>query len=221
MGFSLTSPAPEKCDPTAKNRVWGFFGEQPETSRQNRPQSLQPRRENRPTTTKVASGRTYWPSRDPIGEAGGINLYGMVGNDAVNWWDYLGLQAKQPAQKRFKTWVTVKVSGACACQCEECEVIEECYEVSGIGNGVGFSNLAGMGRNQAFQIAIKEARDNAKKECKAACSLFLEGGFEEISVVEMDSQAKPEVRYRFMDPGNPPGFQWFEWGPFENLPNAL
>ena len=33
-----------------------------------------------------------WPSRDPIGELGGYNLYGMVGNDAVNWSDYLGLQ---------------------------------------------------------------------------------------------------------------------------------
>ena len=33
----------------------------------------------------------YWPSRDPIGERGGINLYGMVGNNAVNTWDILGL----------------------------------------------------------------------------------------------------------------------------------
>jgi RHS repeat-associated protein len=32
-----------------------------------------------------------WPSRDPIGERGGVNLYGMVGNDAVNGVDYLGL----------------------------------------------------------------------------------------------------------------------------------
>jgi len=32
-----------------------------------------------------------WPSRDPIGERGGINLYGMVGNDAVEYWDFLGL----------------------------------------------------------------------------------------------------------------------------------
>jgi RHS repeat-associated protein len=32
-----------------------------------------------------------WVSRDPIGERGGINLYGMVGNDAVNRWDYLGM----------------------------------------------------------------------------------------------------------------------------------
>lgn len=28
MGFSITSPAPEKCDPTAENRVWGFFGDE-------------------------------------------------------------------------------------------------------------------------------------------------------------------------------------------------
>jgi hypothetical protein len=32
-----------------------------------------------------------WPSRDSIGEAGGINLYGFVGNDGVNRRDYLGL----------------------------------------------------------------------------------------------------------------------------------
>lgn len=33
-----------------------------------------------------------WPSRDPIGERGGVNLYGFVGNDGVNWWDYLGMK---------------------------------------------------------------------------------------------------------------------------------
>jgi RHS repeat-associated protein len=31
-----------------------------------------------------------WPNRDPIGERGGVNLYGFVGNDGVNWWDFLG-----------------------------------------------------------------------------------------------------------------------------------
>ena len=30
-------------------------------------------------------------SADPIQERGGVNLYGFVGNDAVNRWDYLGL----------------------------------------------------------------------------------------------------------------------------------
>ena len=32
-----------------------------------------------------------WPSRDPIEEEGGVNLYGFVGNDGVNKWDVLGL----------------------------------------------------------------------------------------------------------------------------------
>jgi RHS repeat-associated protein len=36
-----------------------------------------------------------WLSRDPIGERGGVNLYAMVGNDAVNWWDVLGLAKEE------------------------------------------------------------------------------------------------------------------------------
>ncbi|MFN9027980.1 MAG: RHS repeat-associated core domain-containing protein, partial [Akkermansiaceae bacterium] len=33
-----------------------------------------------------------WLSADPIGEAGGLNLYGYVGNDPTNYWDPLGLE---------------------------------------------------------------------------------------------------------------------------------
>jgi len=33
-----------------------------------------------------------WPNQDPIGELGGRNLYGFVGNNPVNRWDYLGLR---------------------------------------------------------------------------------------------------------------------------------
>ena len=40
----------------------------------------------------LASGRGVWLSPDPIGEAGGINLYAYVGNDPVNAWDPLGLR---------------------------------------------------------------------------------------------------------------------------------
>ncbi|MES2980668.1 MAG: RHS repeat-associated core domain-containing protein, partial [Verrucomicrobiota bacterium] len=36
-----------------------------------------------------------WPSRDPIEEEGGINLYGFVGNDAVNHWDFLGMEKEE------------------------------------------------------------------------------------------------------------------------------
>ena len=34
-----------------------------------------------------------WPSRDPIEENGGVNVYGFVENDAMNRWDMLGQQA--------------------------------------------------------------------------------------------------------------------------------
>ena len=36
-----------------------------------------------------------WPSRDPIEESGGVNLYSFVGNDGVSRWDFLGLAAGQ------------------------------------------------------------------------------------------------------------------------------
>jgi len=32
-----------------------------------------------------------WLSRDPIGVKGGINIYGIAGNDLMNKWDYLGM----------------------------------------------------------------------------------------------------------------------------------
>ena len=33
-----------------------------------------------------------WPSRDPIEEEGGVNLYAFVGNEGVDKWDYIGLK---------------------------------------------------------------------------------------------------------------------------------
>jgi len=36
-----------------------------------------------------------WTNRDPIGEMGEWNLYGMVRNNTVKWWDYLGLWRPQ------------------------------------------------------------------------------------------------------------------------------
>jgi len=33
-----------------------------------------------------------WLARDPMGEGGGLSLYGMIGNDPVNHWDLLGLE---------------------------------------------------------------------------------------------------------------------------------
>ncbi len=90
MVYFSTEPVSERRNPTGKNRVWDFFGLSNETHPANRRQPAQPRRKIRPTPMKSASGIPYWPSRDPIEEDGGINLYGFVDNDGVDWIDFLG-----------------------------------------------------------------------------------------------------------------------------------
>lgn len=39
-----------------------------------------------------------WPSRDPIEERGGVNLYGFVGNEGIRYCDILGLSKTAPSQ---------------------------------------------------------------------------------------------------------------------------
>ena len=70
----------------------------------NRLQAPEPRRKIDPTATRIVSGvsvygfRYYnpstgrWISRDLIQERGGLNVYGMIGNDAINKTDRLGLE---------------------------------------------------------------------------------------------------------------------------------
>jgi RHS repeat-associated protein len=103
VAYFLPETAPSERNLTAKNRVWGFFAESNKTRLENRRQAPETRRKNRPMPTKTASGvffygyRYYdpvtgrWPSRDPIEERGGVNLYAFVGNDGVNRWDLLGM----------------------------------------------------------------------------------------------------------------------------------
>jgi len=135
MGYTATAPRPEKTHPTAKNRVWGFFGNSNKTRPANRLQPAEPRRKIDPTTTKLASGVTdygyryydpvtgRWPSRDPIGERGGLNLYGFVGNDALTGWDRLGLdrqdtidQALEELDSPFLKWLAEKFGVKAALQ---------------------------------------------------------------------------------------------------------
>ena len=99
-----TEHAPQPAETERKNRARKNFLATPETRRVDRRPARHPRREKPDTFTKTASGvryygfRFYSPSqgrflnRDPIEEAGGLNLYAFVRNDPVNHWDYLGLK---------------------------------------------------------------------------------------------------------------------------------
>ena len=46
-----------------------------------------------------------WPSRDPIEEDGGVNLYGFVGNDGANKFDELGFKAYAVYRPFKSSWV--------------------------------------------------------------------------------------------------------------------
>jgi len=91
MGFNLTSDFQPKTDHPSKNRVGGFRDVSVSGAWKFAPQVVEPHQENSPTPTKTVSGIPYWLSRDPIAEDGGINLYGYVLNDPINWWDPDGL----------------------------------------------------------------------------------------------------------------------------------
>ena len=91
MAYYATPTCALEGDHTPENRVWGFFAEPNNSRLSNSQRSLEPHRRNRVTTTKVVSGIPVWPSRDPIEERGGVNVYGFVGNDGVSLTDVLGL----------------------------------------------------------------------------------------------------------------------------------
>jgi RHS repeat-associated protein len=57
-----------------------------------------------------------WLSRDPIGYEGGLNLYGFVGNDAINGADELGLYSSlnMPANAEIVAWALGSVAAGIA-----------------------------------------------------------------------------------------------------------
>lgn len=78
-------------DPPSKNRVVGLPGFPCTRTGSTSSQALQPYRESWTTDTATVSGILFWLNRDPIGEEGGINLYIFAGNNALIYYDYLGL----------------------------------------------------------------------------------------------------------------------------------
>jgi RHS repeat-associated protein len=58
-----------------------------------------------------------WPSRDPIGEDGGVNLYGMVGNSLQFQADYLGLACVYSCGRMM----TLAPIFLCVLAADECE----------------------------------------------------------------------------------------------------
>ena len=92
MAYFSTPTSPERRNVTGKNRVWDFFRLPNETHLATRRQPAQPRLKIGPAAMKSASGIPCWPSRDPIEENGGKNLYVFLTNSPTNSVDFRGLK---------------------------------------------------------------------------------------------------------------------------------
>lgn len=128
-----------------------------------------------------------WLSRDPIGERGGINLYGMVGNDAVNRWDLLGLNPDTVAINWAATFYRglggeVKVTGEVSkCLCTnggyQCTLSGKVHLEAGIGFG-GATNGALSERIGGY-VKIPVFNKDINLTGKAGC-----GGSQEVTVTD-------------------------------------
>ena len=119
MGFTLTA-APKKrleknSTPREKTASGDFFQNPNESRLENRPQPLKTQQGSRAYSYKIVSGRPVWPSRDPIEEKGGINLYGFIDNNGVNKWDYLGNEKCCDFEKKNTPCSEYPKSSICGC----------------------------------------------------------------------------------------------------------
>jgi RHS repeat-associated protein len=68
-----------------------------------------------------------WPSRDPIEERGGVNVYAMVGNDPVSWIDLLGgRRVRTDSYHRKQKWYVKVMKQGYKCRCKEEEDEDGC-----------------------------------------------------------------------------------------------
>jgi RHS repeat-associated protein len=84
-----------------------------QTGSLTQPYGFSTKRYNAPVGMVQYEYRSYlpepgrWLTRDPLGEAGGMNLYAFVGNNPVNWVDPWGLLTQAQRQAIIANWMTV------------------------------------------------------------------------------------------------------------------
>jgi RHS repeat-associated protein len=92
-----------------------------------------------------------WPSRDPIGEIGGLNLYSFVNNKSTLQFDVLGL-----IEVPFSWKCKCSIVGGCGC----CGNIINCGAARGEGDGEANGKIEnGIGTPGKKEDAIQKAMD--------------------------------------------------------------
>jgi RHS repeat-associated protein len=171
---SKEDPPPEEDGGTARSKT-------PPTPPKNGPAGSAHQTPNTKKTSKINDFRAEvnyygyrwydpltgrWPSRDPIEERGGLNLYGFVGSDGVNWIDILGKCGNfylryDTVQVMFKFDKTIakkdlKASGYVLTYepCEEhcCDNIKLVQVIGASGGGRTFSPHIDVGKDSTTPV---------------------------------------------------------------------
>lgn len=125
MGFYATGSLPAQTDPRPKNRVVGSRRFAPDRARRSAPQPLETTSETTVTVTITVSGLPFWPSRDPIEEQGGVNLYGFVFNNPLF---YIDPDGAKPTAPPVYTPPTPAKLAACLAKCALMDIIGDAYD---------------------------------------------------------------------------------------------
>ena len=125
-----------------------------------------------------------WPSRDPIGERGGKNLFSFVGNDAENSYDYLGQRMepnpRPPTPPRQPPNTDPVPSGQCriqvCCGSVSGTVWEHCYVGFGDENGTSGCRAGPSRRTQGS--GSSGSQGGVPSHCNKCCGFWgtLSGG---------------------------------------------
>jgi hypothetical protein len=131
MGFYATDTLPAKADPRSKNRVMESRRSAATRARLPASEPVETVSETSVTVTITASGLVCWISRDPIGEIGGLNLYGFCGNRPGDRVDVLGCkfewvpifgQIEQLFKTKLKEYQGMKSVDYASCADEDVEI---------------------------------------------------------------------------------------------------
>ncbi len=112
-----------------------------------------------------------WPSRDPIGEKGGLNLYEFVGNNGLNLIDILGMQGFgcEPCADQCPPCGPVGEKKDCEDRCRNAKLKMKCgpggKEGDGVEGGGPGGGWGGLGDRNAFGGA-GGGRGNAERACE-------------------------------------------------------
>jgi hypothetical protein len=103
-----------------------------------------------------------WPSRDPIEEEGGINLYGFVGNDGANFWDFLGQKScvKDRYTKKFNLKLPsflsdLKIDGEAGFRI----IYEKCDDGTTTWQGDAYGSLKMKGPVRVYGIPLARGKN--------------------------------------------------------------